>query len=142
MKNCILSDALKDEQFRSTYDYGIERGMIVPFSTSFMSEMKDYYIPFTNTSLYDYFKNGDNIGFCLEACNHLAEMFDRYEIHKGILPAIKGTKRSPRGEHAWLVSDGMIYDTSLLLIIDSSLSDLLGYNSEGIVKTNVKYKRN
>ncbi len=142
MLKSILTDALKNNEFQNVYNYGIKNGLIMPFSSNFINEMKDYHIPFIDCTLYDYFQNGDNIGFCLEACNYLAEMFDEYEIYKGILPAIKNTKRSPNGEHAWLVSDGMIYDTSLLLVIDESLSELLGYNPQGLVKTNKKCKRN
>jgi len=140
MKNNILDIALKDEKFKKTYDFGIKNGLIERFDENFMEQMKYIYISFIDCSLYDYFKNGDNIGFCLDACNHLSEMFDEYEIYKGILPAIKGSKRSPNGEHAWLISDGIIYDTSLLLAIDKSLSERLGYNPQGLVnkKTIIK----
>lgn len=142
MKNDILDIALKDQKFKEAYDFGIKKGLIEHFDESFIKQMKDIHINFINCSLYDYFENEDNIGFCLEACNHLSEMFDEYEIYKGILPAIKGTKRSPNGEHAWLISDGIIYDTSLLLVIDERLSEYLGYNPQGLVNKKTIRKRN
>jgi len=140
MTNNILNTALTNQQFKKAYDFGIYKGLIRPFDEKFMEQMKDIHISFIDCSLYDYFKKGDNIGFCLDACHHLSKMFDEYEIYKGILPAIKGTKRSANGEHAWLISDGLIYDTSLLLIIDGSLSEYLGYNPEGLVKKKTKRK--
>ena len=137
MKNNILDVALEDSNFKCAYDFGIKNGLIMPFDESFMEP-----ISFIHCSLYDYFKRGDNIGFCLEACEYLSEMFDEYEIYKGILPAIKGTERSLNGEHAWLISDGIIYDSSLLLAIDESLSKYLGYNPQGLVNKKSNKKSN
>lgn len=142
MKNNVLDVALKDSNFKCIYDFGIKNGLIMPFDESFMEPMKFINISVIHCSLYDYFKRGDNIGFCLEACEYLSEMFDEYEIYKGVLPAIKGTERSMNGEHAWLISDGIIYDTSLLLAIDKSLSEYLGYIPQGVVSRKSNKKSN
>lgn len=142
MGNNILDVALKEQKFKEAYDFGIKNGLIKHFDENFINEMKYIYINFINCSLYDYFKNGDNVGFCLDACNHISEMFDEYEIYKGFLPAIRETKHSPNGEHAWIISDGMIYDTSLLLIIDKKFSEKLGYEPHGLVNKKTIGKTN
>ena len=46
------------------------------------------------------------------------------------------------GEHAWLISDGIIYDTSLLLAIDKNLSEYLGYIPQGVVSRKSNKKSN
>jgi len=142
MENNILNTALKNPKFKATYDYGIKTGLILHFDDLFIESMKDIYIDSIDCSLYDYFKRGDNIGFCLQACNYISEMFSEFEIYKGLLPAISGTRRSPNGEHAWLISEGTIYDTSLLLQIDESLSEQLGYNPQGLINKKTNTKRN
>lgn len=142
MKNSILDVALKDKTFKVVYDYGVENGLINLFSKELIDKMKQIYVEKLNCTLFNYFKNGSNIGFCLPACEYFSNMFEEYEIYKGILPAIKNTKRSPNGEHAWIVSNGIIYDTSLLLLIDERLAKYLGYTPQGIIKSKSKEKKN
>ncbi len=138
MKNSILDVALKDRSFKDVYNYGVENGLINLFSKEFVDKTKQIYIKSLNCTLFDYFKNDSNIGFCLPACEYLSNMFEEYKIYKGILPAIKNTKRSPNGEHAWIVSNGIIYDTSLLISIDEYLGKYLGYIPQGIIKSKEK----
>ena len=130
----LLKEALKNEEFKKAYKFGIENGLIHPFDDCFFEKLKTIYVKSHDCSLYDYFEKGYHIGYCLPTAKALSKLFEEYNIeytiYRGFLPAIKGTYRSLDGNHAWLVSKGHIYDTSLLLEIDERLSRYLGYEEE------------
>ena len=122
----LLSTALNNKRFMSVYKEGLALDLIRPFDDSIYDRMKKMQTNF-NCNLYEYFANGYNIGMCGLTVELLFKMFGEGEKITGILPAIAGSKRCPKGEHAWLLLNGLIIDPSLLLIIDNNLSISLGY---------------
>ncbi len=129
----LLHVALKDSQFRKAYIYGVKHGLIKRFSTSFFNDMRSVYLVLWECTLYDFFINGLNVGRCRETADYLTRMFPEWALYIGFLPAIKGTLRSPGGEHSWIVIDGKVYDTSLLLIIDEQYAHNLGYKIDELI---------
>lgn len=127
MDQNILYIANKNPDFRKAYIHGVKHGLIQRFPEGFLNDMRSIYLAVRECTLYDFFINGCNVGRCREAANYLTRMFPQWAVYIGLLPAIKGTLRSPGGEHAWLVSNGKIYDTSLLLIVDEEYAANLGY---------------
>lgn len=127
MEQNILYIAIRNPGFRKAYIYGVKHGLIQRFPDGFMNDMRSIYLAIRQCTLYDFFLNGQNVGRCRETADYLTRMFSQWAVYIGVLPAIKGTLRSPGGEHAWLVAGGKIYDTSLLLIIDEKYAENLGY---------------
>ncbi len=79
----------------------------------------------------DMFILGYNIGNCGGAARQLSYSFNNVDIITGILPLLKGSKNAEKeGGHYWLETDTKIIDTSLMLIIDKSLKEYLGYQEE------------
>lgn len=83
-------------------------------------------------SYYDIFRLGGNEGNCTGCSKQLSYSYNNISIAGGLLPILIGTRNSPNGEHTWLENDKEIIDTSLLLIIDKSLKEQIGYQTENI----------
>ncbi len=66
------------------------------------------------------FGEGFNEGNCTKFSKYLSFCFSYPQICGGTLPLIKGSKNSPDGRHTWMCYGGMIYDTSLMLIMDEA----------------------
>lgn len=79
----------------------------------------------------DMFLLGYNKGNCVGASRQLSYSYDDVDIVSGILPILKGTLNAfEEGGHCWLETDKTIIDTSLMLVIDKSLKDTIGYIEE------------
>ena len=79
----------------------------------------------------DMFILGYNIGNCSGTSRQLSYSYNDVDIVSGILPMLKGTRNAEKeGGHVWLENDNYIIDTSLMLVIDKSLKDKLGYIEE------------
>ena len=79
----------------------------------------------------DMFTLGYNIGNCGGTSRQLSYSYNDVDIVSGILPMLKGTRNAEKeGGHVWLENDKYIIDTSLMLIIDKSLKDKIGYIEE------------
>lgn len=79
----------------------------------------------------DVFELGYNIGDCVGVSGQLSYSYDNVDIVAGILPMLKGTKNAELlGGHRWLEDDKHIIDTSLMLVIDKSLKEEMGYIEE------------
>ena len=78
---------------------------------------------------FEIFEEGLNIGECGITSRYLSYLFDRFTlIEKGTCEILKGTKNSPKGEHAWLLVNGYIYDTTLMLKIhEDAAYNVFGY---------------
>ena len=77
------------------------------------------------------FLMGYNIGNCVGITRQLSYSYDECDIVSGILPLLKGTLNARElGGHTWLEVGNSIIDTSLMLVIDKSLKDVLGYKEE------------
>lgn len=79
----------------------------------------------------DMFLLGYNIGNCVGASRQLSYSYNNVDIVSGILPILKGTLNAEKeGGHCWLETPNNIIDTSLMLVIDKSLKNTLGYIEE------------
>jgi len=79
----------------------------------------------------DMFLLGYNIGNCGGASRQLSYSYNNVDIVSGILPILKGTLNAEKeGGHCWLETPENIIDTSLVLVIDKSLKNDLGYIEE------------
>ena len=94
---------------------------------SHIPEMKEF---------IDMFTLGYNIGNCVGTSRQLSYSYNDVDIVSGILPILKGTKNAEQlGGHCWLETRKYIIDTSLLLVIDKSLKEELGYIEEQRIKS-------
>lgn len=74
---------------------------------------------------------GYNTGNCVGASRQLSYSYDNVDIVSGILPILKGTLNAEEeGGHCWLETSDKIIDTSLMLVIDKSLKNSIGYIEE------------
>jgi hypothetical protein len=126
--NSLLTVALNNKRFMSVYKEGLSLDLIRPFDDNIFNKMKGISTNF-NCNLYEYFINGYNVGMCGLTVELLFKMFGEGEKITGVLPAIAGSKRSPKGEHAWLLVNGLIIDPSLMIIVDNKISGALGYRA-------------
>jgi len=79
----------------------------------------------------DMFLLGFNIGNCVGTSRQLSYSYSNVDIVSGILPILKGTLNAEKeGGHCWLETPDKIIDTSLMLVIDKSLKNELGYVEE------------
>ncbi|MGN0974208.1 MAG: hypothetical protein ACI4OT_05635 [Bacilli bacterium] len=94
---------------------------------SHIPEMKEF---------IDMFTLGYNIGNCVGASRQLSYSYNDVDIVSGILPILKRTKNAEKlGGHCWLETRKYIIDTSLMLVIDKSLKEELGYIEEQRIKS-------
>ena len=78
----------------------------------------------------DVFIDGNNQGYCTVCAKQVSYSLDTCYICGGILPILKGTSNCPDGSHTWIEYQDKIIDTTLMLIIDNSLKNDLGYIEE------------
>ena len=77
------------------------------------------------------FSLGYNIGNCVGTSRQLSYSYCNVDIVSGIFPLLKGTLNAEKeGGHCWLETTTNIIDTSLMLVIDKSLKNKLGYIEE------------
>ncbi|MBP5684318.1 MAG: hypothetical protein J6X02_03580 [Bacilli bacterium] len=131
----ILKDLLNNnDQFREIFVKGISDGTISFFSEELWNMIRQQnFIPPMNEidDFIDFFKKGYNIGTCGWTTRQLSYSFDNISIVAGTLAKLKGTFNSEKeGGNFWLEDDKQIIDTSLMLIIDKSLKDTIGYSEE------------
>jgi hypothetical protein len=123
-----------NDSFRNVIDSGMESGMISFFSDDLWDRIKSQnFISYDDRmkEFIDMFLLGYNIGNCVGASRQLSYSFNDVDIVSGVLPILKGTLNAEKeGGHCWLENDCFIIDTSLMLIIDKSLRDDLGYIEE------------
>lgn len=85
----------------------------------------------TINSFMDVFMEGTNIGYCTVASKQLSYSFNDCQICGGLLPILAGTKNCEDGSHTWMIHNGKIYDTTLMLVIDEGFAkERLGYIEE------------
>lgn len=82
-------------------------------------------------SFTDVFVDGANIGYCTVASKQLSYSFSGCQICGGVVPILAGTKNCDDGSHTWMVYNGKIYDTTLMIIIDEKFAkEQFGYVEE------------
>lgn len=79
------------------------------------------------SKLEEIYINGFNIGHCGLTSRYIARKFSQAKLYYGTANLLVGTKLSPNGEHAWLVMDDFLIDTTLMICIPLSMAEFLGY---------------
>ena len=124
-----LKRLLNDEKYKEIIIKGYLDGKISGFDKEMWNKIHSQNIRRID-NFEDVFKDGMNIGYCTVCSKQLSYSFDNCYICGGVLPLLKGTTNSIDGSHTWIEKDGKIIDTTLMLIIDKSLSKELGYIEE------------
>ena len=73
------------------------------------------------------FIDGANIGNCTNMSLIVSYAMSRVDICGGVLKVLENTANSLDGSHTWISSKGKIIDTSLMIEIDESIANELGY---------------
>ena len=125
-----------NEEFKNTIETLIKEGKLRGFDEELWQKIESQNIRRIN-SFIDVFRDGANIGYCTVASKQLSYSFNDCYICGGTLKYLVGTKNSPDGRHTWIVHNGDIIDTSLMIIMDEKSSNLLGYNEENRYNPNM-----
>lgn len=133
-KDYLCFDVLKElyknnKYFKEFIDSGIKEGKISGFPEELWEAIELQNVRGLET-FEDVFREGYNIGGDAVVSRQLSYSFKNCELCSGLLPLLAGTKNSEVGEHSWMTSDGKIYDTTLMLVIDKSYANKLGYQYE------------
>lgn len=120
----------ENEDFRDRLLDGYFSSKVEGFSADVWEKISKQNVRRIN-SFTDVFVDGANIGYCTVASKQLSYSFDNCQICGGVVPVLAGTKNCEDGSHTWLVFDGKVYDTTLMLIIDEKFAkESLGYREE------------
>lgn len=122
---------LENENFRATIIKGIQEHKIIGFGQELWAKLKNQNLRSPNVnSFIDVFAEGYNQGYCTVCAKQVSYSLDTCYLCGGVLPLIKGTINCPDGNHTWIEYQDKIIDTTLMLIIDSSYKNELGYIEE------------
>lgn len=120
---------IENSSFKRIIDEGYKNGEVIGFPEELWEKIDDQNIREID-SFEDVFKEGYNIGGCTKVSKQLSYSFKKSKLCSGLLPLIKGTKNSPIGEHSWMESEGITYDTTLMLCMKKEMVSKLGYQKE------------
>ena len=130
----------KYPNFKKIFDENILTGKIRFFGDEEFSKIRsqNFVSPVSEAKDFeDIFILGYNIGDCVGTSRQLSYSYDNVDIVSGILPILKGTLNAEKeGGHCWLETPTSIIDTSLMLVIDKSLKDEIGYIEEQRITSN------
>lgn len=117
-----------NNEFKEVIDNGVRLGKIHGFSEDVWNLIDAQNIRVIN-SFEDIFATGFNIGGCTTVTKQFSYSFDHILICGGDVSFLENTKNSDeKGKHTWMLKDGVIYDTSLMLLIDENYAyEFLGY---------------
>lgn len=124
----VLKKLLEEnEEFKQIITEGYMSGKIRGFDEELWNKirMQNLRKPY---SFEDVFKEGANIGTCTVTAKQLSYSFPYCYLCGGVLPLIKGTRNSEDGSHTWMLYNGEVYDTTLMLIMDENYTKKLGYH--------------
>lgn len=126
LKNLIATNST----FKEKLKYGIDLKKVIGFDEEVFDKIRAQNIR-RISSFEDVFKDGANIGYCTVAVKQLSYSYDGVKISGGTVPFLKGTTNSIDGSHTWMVFNGKVYDTSLMLIMDEVFAkNIFNYNEE------------
>lgn len=106
-----------DEEFAKFLRKGVLEGRILGYDDKLWDKMASLNVR-APINFEEAFGEGFNEGNCTKFSKYLSYCFSYPQICCGTLPLIKGSKNSPDGRHTWISFNGMIYDTSLMLIME------------------------
>ncbi len=87
----------------------------------------------TKHSVEEHFIYGKNIGACTTMSRQLAYSLPEAIIEGGIVEILRNTFNSEEGSHTWVLSNGLIYDSTLMLVFDESLKQQFSYITENFI---------
>ena len=120
-----------NDSFKETITNGITEGKIYGFNKELWKKLAEQNLrSHAVKSFVDVFEAGANQGYCTVCAKQVSYSLDNCYICGGILPVLKGTINCPDGSHTWIEYGNTIIDTTLMLIIDNSLKEALGYIEE------------
>jgi len=130
--NKLMED---NEQLSNLINTNVALGKIRYFGEEEWEKIKKQNFVNANPEIkgfYDIFQIGDNkYGNRAEIVKQLSFSYNNVSIAGGELSILKDTKND--GSHTWLETNDHIIDPTLLLIIDLSLKNELGYVTQNIV---------
>lgn len=121
----------ENEEFKNIVDKHLHDG-IYYFPDELWNKIKEmnFYSEYVK-DFYDVFVKGYNIGNCVNTAFCVSYLFDDVDIVSGVQSFLKGQLNSEKvGGHVWLETKEYIIDTSLMLMIDKELKDVLKYHDE------------
>ena len=118
-----------NDEFKQFIDEGVSTGNVEGFQEELWKKIDEQNVMGID-SFEQIFQVGYNIGGCTRVAKQLSYSFRTCELCSGLLPIIKGTKNSENGEHTWITSGNKVYDTTLMIIINSQYAQKLGYITE------------
>lgn len=125
----ILKELLKNKKFRKILVTGIINDEVRPFNNNIWETI--YKMNYRGCSnLEEAFMLGLNLGNCTNFSKEMGYIFKGSEICGGAVPLLVGTENCPNGNHTWMEYGGLIYDTSLMIIMTRKFAQKLGYQEE------------
>ncbi len=118
----LINYARKNEKFNDAFEFYCSVGLISKFDDKLIDSFNDLSAA-PELSVYNYFEQGMNIGSCHLTSIMISPLFDDFVIEKGHVDALDSLYKT----HSWLVSDGYVYDTSLLIKFHESIKEEMGY---------------
>lgn len=90
------------------------------------------------TTMNEVYEFGLNIGLCGLTSRYFSLAFPNSKLIYGTLTILKDTKNSKNGEHAWIIDNGFIIDSTLRLKIPESKAIEIGYTTDKIIDNESK----
>lgn len=107
---------------------------------NYLMEIKLNFYEELVTTMAEVYEFGYNIGSCGLTSRYFAVAFPNAKLAYGVLPILKGTKNSKNGNHAWIIENGFVIDSTLRLIIPESEAIKIGYAVDKILAdTSARY---
>ena len=128
-----------NEKFRKTILKGIIEGKISGFSEELWNKLKEQNIRAPGINDFtEIFRDGYNQGYCTVCSKQLSYSLISCNICGGTLPILTGTINCPKGDHTWIENDNYIIDTTLMLIIDKTYINEIGYELDNKYNPNIR----
>lgn len=99
----------------------------------YLMKIKLNYFENLITTMDEVYEYGFNIGLCGLTSRYFAVAFPSAKLAYGTLPILKGTKNCKNGNHAWIIKDGFVIDSTLRLIIPETKAEEIGYTVDKIL---------
>lgn len=118
-------------QFREIIIEGIKENKITGFPDELWTKFDNQNLRAPGIeSFVDVFRDGNNQGYCTVCAKQVSYSLGLCFLCGGELPILKGTANCPNGDHTWIEYQGKIIDTTLMMIIDTSYKNKIGYIEE------------
>ena len=133
----LLKQLLNENlEFRNIIEKGVKEHKIFGFNEELWTKINNQNIRGID-NFESVFRDGANIGYCTVAAKQLSYSLDNPYICGGTVKYLVNTPKSPDGSHTWILNDNYIIDTTLMLIIDKSYMNKLGYVEENKYNPNI-----